>query len=72
MPSNPNLQACWTTVAPSSSAFSLKMMPADKQTSYFSAQNCLTVGFGQNRPTGEKLQGRTESRLTLAFVDSFL
>jgi hypothetical protein len=47
MPSNPNLQACWKTVAPSSSARSLKMMPADKQTSHFPAQIARQWGLSR-------------------------
>src|SRR5438445_3179416 len=31
-----------------------------RATSYFPAQNSMTLAFGENPPVGEKLQGRTE------------
>jgi hypothetical protein len=43
------------------------------QPSYFPAQNCATLAFGENHPVGGKLQDRTELNLTsAAAVDSFL
>jgi hypothetical protein len=41
--------------------------------SYFPAQNSTPLAFGENRPAGGKLQGRTELNLTsVVAADSFL
>jgi hypothetical protein len=48
-------------------------MPRGDKSSYFPAQNCVTLAFAQNRPAFGKLQDRTETRLTIvALIDSFL
>jgi hypothetical protein len=44
-----------------------------RDTSYFPAQNFTPLAFGENRPAGGKLQGRTELNLTsVVAADSFL
>jgi hypothetical protein len=43
------------------------------KSSYFPAQNSTPLAFGENRPAGGKLQGRTELNLTsVVAADSFL
>jgi hypothetical protein len=47
-------------------------MPVECRLDYFPAQNYEPAAFAQNPLPGGKLQGRTESRLTLvAAADSF-
>jgi hypothetical protein len=57
----------------SSIYFSTPLVSTALRLSYFPAQNSTPLAFGENRPAGGKLQGRTELNLTsVVAADSFL